>query len=81
MSALYTHAAIGKWQVVVEGQQPQVDHVTSGVPQGSVLGPTLFLVYIDDLIHDIKAQVRLFADDTILYHHQIRKGSGTLQVH
>ena len=41
--------------------------VQSGVPQASVLGPSLFLFYINDIVDSLNAKVKLFADDTIAY--------------
>ena len=42
-------------------------NVTSGVPQGSVLGPVLFLIYVNDIGLNIHSEIRLFADDILLY--------------
>ena len=51
-------------QVVVDGQSSSTKPVTSGVPQGSVLGPTLFVIYINDLPDVIQCCIRLFADNS-----------------
>ena len=54
-------------KVVVWGEESDTVPVTSGVPQGSVLGLILFLVYINDLPDKVTSQVRLFADDPAMY--------------
>ena len=54
-------------QVVLDGQVSDPVPVLSGLPQGSVLGPVLFLVFINDLPDNIRSSVRLFADDCVLY--------------
>ena len=63
--------------VVVEGEASNWKSVLSGVPQGSVLGPLLFLIYIiNDLDDDITSKVLKFADDTKLFR-KIKKDSRT----
>ena len=54
-------------QVVVSGIQSLSCLVSSGVPQGSLLRPVLFLLYINDITSEIQSQVRLFADDCLIY--------------
>jgi hypothetical protein len=53
-----------KQVVVVEGEKSDSINVESGVPQGSVLVPSLFLFYINDMPEGIRSRVRLFADYT-----------------
>ena len=56
-----------KQRVSVNGALLDITDVTSGVPQGSVLGPVLFLLYINDIDGNTKSSIRLFADDSIIY--------------
>ena len=68
-----THKWISAWltdrtqRVMVEGALSNEVDVVSGVPQGTVLGPLMFLIYINDIDNNIQSSVRLFADDCILY--------------
>ena len=53
--------------VVVNGNRSTPTKVTSGVPQGTVLGPLLFLIYINNIGDNITSSLQLFADDSIIY--------------
>ena len=54
-------------QVVLDGKSSQEYPVNAGVPQGSMFGPTLFLLYINDLPDDVICDIAIYADDITLY--------------
>ena len=68
-----THKWINSWlsgrtqQIVLDGQASDPVPVLSGVPQGSVLRPILFIIFINDLSDNIRSSVHLFEDDCVLY--------------
>ena len=56
-----------KQRVVLNGQNSSWANIEAGVPQGSILGPLLFLIYINDLPDNLSANLKLFADDNSLF--------------
>ena len=54
-------------QVIVNGCSSNPTNVMSGVPQGTVVAPLLFLCYISDLPENVSSKVRLYADDVLIY--------------
>ena len=66
---IYNFLTARKQQVVVNGVKSNVTNVTSGVPQGTVLGPILFLIYISDIGSNIDAIKQVYVDDT-----KVKKG-------
>ena len=54
-------------RVILNGQSSNWEKVNAGVPQGSILGPLLFLIYINDISSNLESEVKLFADDTCLF--------------
>ena len=66
-------------RVVVNGVKSDWAPVVSGVPQGTVLGPLLFSLLINDITADIESEIRLFADDCVCYH-EIKDKEDTLKL-
>ena len=54
-------------RIILNGQYSSWAKVEAGVPQGSILGPLLFLIYINDFSENLSSKPKLFADDTSLF--------------
>ena len=67
MNIITDFLSFRKQRVVLNGQASPWVSIEAGVPQGSILGPLLFLIYINDLSDDLSTTAKLFADDTSLF--------------
>ena len=76
---LRTYLTCRTQRVVVDGRASQEVPVLSGVPQGTVLGPLMFLTYINDINRNISGTIKLFADDALLFR-QIRSDADCLSL-
>ena len=56
-----------KQKVIIKGKESTLLTINAGVPQGSILGPLLFLIFINDIVLEIGCSIKLFADDTTIY--------------
>ena len=54
-------------RVMVNNNCSEWSDVISGIPQGSVLSPILFIAFINDIVREIQSNIKIFADDTTLY--------------
>ena len=67
INILISFLADRKQRVALDGVCSDWADISAGVPQGSILGPILFLVYINDLIEVVSSDIRIFADDTFIF--------------
>ena len=54
-------------RVTLDGVCSEWANIEAGVPQGSILGPILFLVYINDIVEMVSSDINFFADDTLIF--------------
>ena len=71
MKWIYAFLCFRQQRVAVNGVKSDWAPVMSGVPQGTVLGPLLFSLHINDIMSEIESEIRLFADDCVCNLHPI----------
>ena len=67
-------------RVVLNGRTSSWQNVYAGVPQGSVLGPLLFLIYVNHLPDELTSMCKIFADDTSLFLREVDKNNSNSQL-
>ena len=67
LSTLTDFLKLRKQRVVLNGQLSSPSNIETGIPHGSILGPLLFFIYINDLIDGLTTSARFFADDVSLF--------------
>ena len=67
LSLMGSYLSDRKQRVIINGSVSEWGLLQAVVPQGSLLGPLLFLIYINDMEEGIKSQIKFFADDTSLF--------------
>ena len=67
MNSIIDFLSFRKQQVVLNRQVSNWTSIEAGVPEGSILGPLLFLIYINDLSDDLSTNAKLFADESSLF--------------
>ena len=67
LSWIESYLSDRRQRVVIDGCKSEWTYISAGVPQGSILGPLLFLIYVNDIISNIESDILLFADDTCIY--------------
>ena len=79
LNSIINFLSFRKQRLVLNGKPPQWTSIEVGVPHGSILGPLLFLIYIDDVSHDLSTNAKLFAGDTTLFY--VVRDINTLATH
>ena len=67
LSWIIDYLTARKQKVIINGKESTVITINSGVPQGSILGPLFFLIFINDIVLEVGCTIKLFADDTSIY--------------